>query len=292
MTSKPRHEYLLDQKKRLSGRRKAVTFIVGIKCSNGVCLCADELESDSITNRYRQKITSTSESDWGMAWAGSGTSYTVDKFSDKLKQSVKGKRYNRAEIENEIEVCLQFVHQSYSVENGIAVVLIMYGRLKDKDGNPLPTEFHLYKGSSETACIAPEREYCFAGMDVTLAGFVLANTHHFLSPLDYGIRLGIFATSLMKEYATGVGGPTDVFSYRLGRDGFDPMPSRKIDEIEKKATVAQFNRAMTEFWMRHPVNHGVLDEMTKAVLDERRTLGPILGGQAIKRKNRRSNHMP
>jgi hypothetical protein len=246
-----------------------VTFIVGMKCSGGLVLAADELESDGVTKRNRQKLTSVMEPDlgWGMCWAGSGTAYTVDKFSDKLKQAVRGKDYNRAAIENDVETCLEFIRQSYSAEHRIDIVLGLFGKPKNQSDPKIepPPEYYLYKGSSETACIAPQKDYCCAGMDVTLAAFILNNTHHFLMPVEHGKRLAVFVTALMKEYADGVGGPTDVFYYEIGENTWSPMVDSEVRDAEREIRISDFGEAVSKFWLDQPANKN-LDEMTAVQL--------------------------
>ena len=43
-------------KKRLPERRPRVTFIVGIRCANGLVLAADSQEGDGITKRFVNKL--------------------------------------------------------------------------------------------------------------------------------------------------------------------------------------------------------------------------------------------
>lgn len=253
-----------------------MTFIVGMKCSGGVVLCADQLESDGVTKRYRQKITSVSEPEWGLCWAGSGTAYIVDRFSDKLKQMLKGKEYNRGAIENDIEVCLELVRQSYSREHQITLVLALFNspHKKENDDSPPSSEYHLYKASSDVGCVAPEKEYCCAGMDVTLASFVLANTHHWMMPVEHGIRLGLFVTALMKEYADGVGGSTDVFFYRADDPTWRPMTWSEVIVWESKISVDSFNESISRFWFDQPDNKN-LDEMQAIIMRNKRVLGGV-----------------
>jgi hypothetical protein len=256
-------------------RRKALTFIVGLKCSEGLVICADRLESDGVTNRYRQKLECVNVgSEWGVCWAGSGSAYAVDKFSDQLKRSLGNDSYNRAAIEEKAEVCLEFVRQSYSANEQISIVLGPFGSPIEKQGTPpvigLP-EFHLYRGSSDSSCLSPEKEYCCAGMDVTLAGFTLANTYHRFMPVSHGKRLGIFVTSLMKKYADRVGGPTDVFFYLLGAQSWTPMIDREVSETERDFHPISLEESVSKWWLHNPKNCD-LNELTQTALLKRMAL--------------------
>ena len=186
-----------------------MTFILGMKCADGLVLCADTLETDGVTKSYRVKLASLlwddGNSEWGICWGASGHAFVCDKFKDKMRQTFKDQPYNRAAIEDRIEVCLEFVRQSYTAQDGIAVVIGLFGRTSDKGVIPQQWERFLYRGSSASACISPVRDYCFAGMDVTLAQFFLSNTYHILMPTEHGKRLGVFVTNLIKRHADGVG---------------------------------------------------------------------------------------
>jgi 20S proteasome alpha/beta subunit len=175
-----------------------VTFIVGMKCADGLVLCADSLESDGVTKSYRTKLASFLWNDglssWGLCWGASGHAFVCDKFKDKMKQSFATQTYNRPAIEEKIEVCLQFIKQSYADRDGITVVIGLFGNPGPDKNNPL--DLYLYRGSSDSACISPVREHCCAGMDVTLATFFLSNTYHPLMPVEHGKRLGVFTTPL------------------------------------------------------------------------------------------------
>lgn len=273
MTPKPQSSYLLEHKKRLSGRRKAVTFVIGMKCSDGLVLCADSLESDGVTKSYRNKLACFHWNDgieeWGLCWGGAGHAYVCDKFKDKVKQSFKDQVYNRAAIEEKVEVCLSFIQQSYASADGVNVVMGLFGRLQQPDQFGSLWEYTLYRGSSQSACLSPIRDYGFVGMDVSLAQFFLSNTYHSFMPLEHGKRLALFSTQLMKRHADGVGGDSTCMSYVIGSSMWDPMLDQEIAEIEKTFTLESLDVAITQYWMGFEENHN-LNEMTQAELNRRR----------------------
>src|ERR1035441_9385438 len=137
-------------------------------------MAAEQMESDGVTRRYRQKIHPVVVRDeWGIIWAGSGPAYVVDKFSDKFRECVGNDGYDRAKLELRVEFCLQQIRKLYSrPTDQIDIVLGVFGRQRIR-GKWKLAEFHLYKGSSEVACIAEQKDYCCAGMDCTLAVFLL-----------------------------------------------------------------------------------------------------------------------
>jgi 20S proteasome alpha/beta subunit len=276
MNPKPQGSCLFDHKKRLPVRRRAVTFIVGMKCSDGLVLAADSLESDGVTRRYRTKLETVDVgSEWGISWGGSGSASVVDKFSDKFKQMIGSGSFNRHTTELSAEACLDFIRTQYTAKEQITIVMGMHGRPMQKDhyGEPYlgVNEFHLYRGFSENACLSPEKEYCCAGMDVTLAEFILANSYFRFMTVVEGVRLSVLATALMKKYAEGVGGPTDVRVFSYGNQIWNPLLDRELKDIEDKFPVGDVEDNFAKFWADHP--HRInFSEMNQAQIDKEKAL--------------------
>jgi hypothetical protein len=245
--------------KRLPVRRKAVTFIVGIKCRDGLVIASEQLESDGVTKRYRQKIHSRVIGDeWGVLWAGAGPAYVVDKFSDKFSELIGNDSFDRAKLELHAELCLQFIRKQYSrPSDRIDIVMAIFGSpvLKEK-GKTIPglPEFHLYQGGSESACIAEQRDYCCAGMDCTLAIFALDAFVNPFGCVAVACQVAFIVTSLMKKYADGCGGKVDCFYYRFGDQRWTPLLDSQLAELKSDFPVTDIEKAMTEFWAEHPKN--------------------------------------
>lgn len=234
-----------------------MTFIVGLKCSDGLVIAAEQLESDGVTKRYRQKIhSSTVGGEWGVIYGGSGPAYVVDKFCGKFKELIGEDSYDRAMVELRVEACLQFVRKQYSrPSDQIDVIVGLFGRPLLKDSNDKPflgiPEFHLYKGSSGTACIAEQSDYCMAGMDCTLAGFFLDNARNPFMFVNEGTRLAFVVTSLMKKYADGCGGPIDCFAYRIGSSEWEPMLDSELKQLEVDFPITAIEDHISAYWCNH-----------------------------------------
>lgn len=229
-----------------------MTFILGINCSDGIVLSADSLESDGMTRSYKNKLESWHVSDeWGICWGGSGHSAVVDKFSDKLKFSLGNNSFNRHDIENKMDTCLEGIHQEYP-RSPISIIAGLYGRqlIKEEEGEPYlgHHESYLYRGFSESACFSPVRDYAAAGMDVTLASFVLGNTYHSLMHISEAKKLGIFVTSLIKKYAEGVGGQTLVVFHSHGESHWFRMDQKLVDSVELDYSVVDAEAQISAYW--------------------------------------------
>jgi len=189
-----------------------MTFIVGMNCSDGIVLASDTLESGGVAKRYRAKLYAvTASGEWGVAWGVAGNAYVADKFSDKIKTLLGTGQYDRASIELTIENCLKYIRKQHpEPDNDIDVIFGIFGSPTEYDKKKKPylgvPEARLYRGTSNSACLSPEREYAVIGMDVTLAAFLLDNTYHRFIRVAEAKRLGVFATALMEKYAAGVGG--------------------------------------------------------------------------------------
>src|SRR5438874_10599744 len=93
-----------------------MTFIAGFNCADGIVLCAEQLETDGVTKRYRCKIEGViMDEEWAISWAGSGDGHVIDKFTDKLKRALLevGPEFNQAEIELAVEAALTLINQDH-----------------------------------------------------------------------------------------------------------------------------------------------------------------------------------
>jgi hypothetical protein len=178
---------------------------------------------------------------WGVAWGVAGNAHIADKFSDKVKSLIQSQtKYNLPKLELLVENCLKHIRKQYpNPDDDIDVVFGIFGRpLLSDDGSNIEyyslPEWTLYRGTSETACLSPEREYAVAGMDVTLASFVLDNMYFKMYRVDQTQRLGVFTTALMEKYAAGVGGPIEGLSYRPDWGAFRPLLNGEVETILKQ----------------------------------------------------------
>jgi hypothetical protein len=225
-----------------------MTFVVGIRCMDGLVIAADSLERDGYKRRYRNKLEIVSHKDeWAMCWGSAGNSDVIDKFSDKLKQCLRDIPYDRNKIENIVEQCLQAIKKKYPNAQ-VGIVAGLFGqRPKDKHGRRYP-EYHLYKGDTEQRCVWLEQTYCCAGMDDSLAEFMLRNTYSAMGRAMEVVWLGVFVTSVMKEYADGVGGKVNAVYINNSTLQWIPLLRHQIEDAEKKLPITDIEKLVSEFW--------------------------------------------
>jgi len=228
-----------------------MTFIVGFNCRDGIVLCADQSETDGVTKRYRRKVEGVMEiGAWAVSWAGAGDAHVIDNFSDKLKRTLGSLHtYSRADIESAVEGSLTLVHQEHPApEQAIQVVMGLWSKGTVTPKIIRPAERLLYRGRSDNACIAREADYCLGGMDVTLAEFILRNTVRGRRiTVDEAVRLGVFVTALMKEYADGVGGDTNVIVFREGKAGWEDLTQCEVAAIEAELSIVGIAKQVADY---------------------------------------------
>jgi 20S proteasome alpha/beta subunit len=233
--------------------RKAVTFIVGLSCSNGVVLCSDSLEADGYNKKIVKKIFKYEvEGSWGLAFGCSGTGAACTNFTDRLLELLDDKEaYDRRGTEKLIEATMSYMRGQYPNET-LDVVIGLWSLS--------PAETRIYRAQTNTQCLSVESDYVCVGLDVSLARFLLDSIFVGASNANVkdGSYIAAFVTSVMKDKADGVGGPTQILHYRVGMPKWcDLSPSiNKIEEggfIEGKFTIAHFEKAIRQFcWSRFP----------------------------------------
>ena len=63
-----------------------MTFIVGMRCEDGICIASDSLEADGYTKRNVKKLywfTEPHLGRWGVAWGCAGYGSVIKRFNDK-----------------------------------------------------------------------------------------------------------------------------------------------------------------------------------------------------------------
>jgi hypothetical protein len=130
-----------------------MTYVLGMRCLDGLVLCADSMEGDSIGKHYVQKLhVGGVDGQWGICWGCSGSGDVIRKFNSAVREALAKQPYDKGAIEQAIEGCLKFVKQSYPDTDRIYVIAGLYGLSADRGA-----EFGLYRGYSDSICFAPEK---------------------------------------------------------------------------------------------------------------------------------------
>jgi len=235
-----------------------MTFIVGLHCHDGIAMCADSLEGDGITKQYVHKLTCVTTSygktkgkgwpkphkkDWGFCLGGAGSSIGIDKFRDKWQQLVGAMHtFDLTQLELTAESALRYMKESYP-DIGFDIMLGISG------GAPsfLTRLYRTYEG---LPCLRPisQGEFVCLGMDTSLARFLLSALFDSGMDVDEAVGLGILVTSLMKNHADGVGGPTTIFSYVRKQNVWRGYNKDNIAYWDSRFPDKEVYALLLEFW--------------------------------------------
>jgi len=194
------HKELFPSSKRLPQRRPRMTFIVGLQCPDGIVLCSDSLESDGYNKKTVRKLFHYEvQGQWGIGFGCSGSGAACTNFSDRLLELLRESEdgYDRRGTEKLIEATMAYMRKEYPSE-AMDVVVGMW--------SCSPPETRLYKAQTHTPCLSVESGYACAGLDTSLARFLLDSIFTPTAVVFDAMYIAAFVTSIMKEKADGVGG--------------------------------------------------------------------------------------
>lgn len=229
-----------------------MTFILGLKCVNGLVLSSDSEESDGYVKKNVQKLFQFEQpGEWGVAFGCSGRVAACTNFGDRLlEQLQQEKAFNRRTMEKTIEAHIHYMRQEYPEEQ-LQVVLGLY--------STNPAEVRLYLADTNTECLSIHADYACAGMDVSLARFLLDSVFDERVDVSDGTYLAAFIAHVMKQKAASVGGPTQLLHFRAEHPHWHTLPQKVVGKIEKGGFIeGKFHFKDLEekvcqfFWSRFP----------------------------------------
>ena len=232
--------------------RKTVTFILGLKCVDGLVLFSDSLESDGYVTKNVQKIFWFEHpGKWGVAFGCSGSAAACSNFGDRLLDQLRAeKSFDRRTMEKQIELHVNYFSQQYPKER-LQIVIGLYSMETQ--------ETRLYLANTDNECLSVQTDYACAGMDVSLARFLLDSVYDERVTVTNAMHLGAFITCVMKEKADGVAGPTQILSFRVNHPHWFAPEPKVITRIERGGFIeGQFRFEELEktvrhfFWRRSP----------------------------------------
>ncbi len=215
-----------------------MTFIVGLKCCDGIILCADSLEEDGIAKKRVNKISLMGTSQWGVAIAGSGGGGIIDKFCAEAKARLPQRILDRYAIENVIEEVLAEFRAKYKEqEDRFSVIVAAYE-------NPTGTSL-LYRADSNV--LSPVCDEAHIGTGNSLWRFVCDALYDRRNCVEDNMKVAIFATRLAIQYASGVGEPVQAVSYTFG-DQYWKYPKIMHYFLNIGPSVESAKHALQKFW--------------------------------------------
>lgn len=220
-----------------------MTFIVGLKCCDGIVLCTDSLEDDGITKKPVDKITRIQTPHWGVAIGGSGGGRIIDKFCDEVRIHLPRLKFSRSLIEEAIEDILEKFHRKYvkTERDKFEVIVAVHGA----PGDPLL----LYEGSDRF--LSPVTDECHIGMGNDIWRMLADILYDPLNCIADNLRLAIFATRLAIRYASGVDAPIQAVSYTVGDQSWKVPNPATVSRIDWELNPYDFREAIRGYWSTH-----------------------------------------
>jgi 20S proteasome alpha/beta subunit len=229
-----------------------VTFILGMRCTNGLVLCSDSEESDGYVKKNVQKLFQFEQpGKWGVAFGCSGSAAACSNFGDRLLEQLQEETaFNRRTMEKTIEAHIHYMRKEYPEER-LQVVLGLYSMS--------PPDVRLYLADTNNECLSVHSDYACAGMDVSLARFLLDSVFDNRVNVRDGMYLAAFITHVMKQKAASVGGPTQLLHFRMEHPHWFAPSQKNVQEIEEGGFIGgKFSFEDLEvkvcqfFWSRFP----------------------------------------
>lgn len=251
MIPKPR-DYLLEQKKRLWARRRAVTLIIGMECSDALLFCADREENTELAGkRSVSKIYDAYEKHWSIIIATAGHGPFSDIAAQRIIQDAKladGFHLTPAKV---IQASLSDLYEQY-------VFARDERRQRDRDISLIigvidkeRRQRYLYKTFKEI--VKPEAHYACAGMGVDLAYYFLDRFREDSLPSsDEAAQLLAFILREAKSSVDRVGKESEFVSVQhSGR--YEGMHSRSLlGQIVDWREIPELSSCMNHFWKKKP----------------------------------------
>ena len=224
-----------------------MTFVVGLKCCDGIVVCTDSLEDDGITKKSVDKIEMVSGLGWGLAVAASGPGSTIDKFTSSLRTKLCHTPFDEQLIEIAIEQELTDFNAKYvlSRNDAFEVIIGIYAT---------PLTRLLYKAScieGQSVVLTPIRGDCHTGVGNELWRLLSDTLYKRGNWVADNARLAVFATRLAIRYASGVDEPIQIASYTSGDRFWRSYARAEIRAIEGEVSFPDFKESILRYWRLH-----------------------------------------
>ncbi len=217
MFPKPHKHYPLNEIKRLSGRRKAVTIVAGFRCAEGVVLCADTQETISnISKRNVPKLriepsdlelatwSLRSSRDIGVAFCGATDDGAfMDEIVDRAWKEVK----NANSLDEASELINQSLKGSYKEFGEI----YQPGYLPSTElvyGIKMEGKSRLFYAFGPA--VNEKTEYATGGVGCYMADFLASRMYKTTLNLRQCVILAAYVLFQTKEHVAGCGGDSHI----------------------------------------------------------------------------------
>ncbi len=225
-----------------------MTIALGMRCMDGLVLCADSLESDGVTKRMVRKlwlyeVQHQGRNEWGVAIASAGEADLADSFNDDLKQILGNSDFDEVTLLSKLRTALRTVRLTYQ-EASFGFLAVVYGN---------PTLYRkLFRVMDGSSHMGPVTAYQAIGMGGSLANYLASKLYTPTMCVEEAARLGVLILSQVKEHVEGCSGPTCLVTFGgVGVDagrGFRTWTRDQIASVEAELSDEKFRQGLVNFW--------------------------------------------
>ena len=229
---------------RLRQREPRMTIALGLRCIDGIVLCADSLEEDGVTKRHVDKLWIYEvQNDWGIAIASAGESDLADSFTDGLKDILGNSDFDEVKLLSKLKTALRSVRISYP-DSEFGFLAAVFG---------IPTLYSkLFRVLDQSSHLGPVRQYQTLGTGGALGTFLASQLYSVSMCVEEGARLGAFILARVKERTPNCGGPTSIVSYggntSSSMTAFRVWRGDEIKAVEAELSADKLRDALRQFW--------------------------------------------
>lgn len=221
-----------------------MTIGIGLRCADGLVLCADSLESDGVTKRNVAKIREIFRNDeWGIAVVSAGEADLADIFTDELADVLVDKQdFDESWLSRILRQALRETRKA-DPKCELALLFGCYRQTKNK------TSARIFRVLDKGIYPGPVPYWQTIGIGGHLSDFFLSQLYSPSISVAEGLKLGIFTVKRAKEHVDGCGGPTVAWGWTLGDTQW--RPSKECRQIEANFAPEGLKQTLFGYWQAH-----------------------------------------
>ncbi len=161
----------------------------------------------------------------------------------------EGAIYDRYRLEDLLETLVKKIREDYPNDR-LSLVVAFWGISRDDKH-----DLRLYSVKETSHCLSVEECFACAGMDTSLGRFLLDSIYRKYLSVGEGEQVAVFITSVMKEKADGVGGPTQLTGHHVGERKWVESHQDLIAEAEAKRYIIDDVEGAISVFFWHRTQH-------------------------------------
>jgi 20S proteasome alpha/beta subunit len=261
------HAQVPTSQKRLPVRRKAVTYISAFRCTGGVVLCADTLETIGDQKQYCEKLVKSSQ--YPIVIAGAGVDEFVDAFVQEVLERVE------RELPKTIKQLKAIIKESIS-EVYTSDVPVSALEKKDRTqefivaAKPPDDDFVIFRLKNKR--IYPITDHVVIGYATAPNIGLLKRMYRDPMPIAQGVVLGAYLVAQSKNLDQYVGGDTRIAIVASHGAFLEDEEYVKQLESRAKELLKSFDNLFlvtADVSVGLPAFYGHLKEFTKVIVEAR-----------------------